>query len=127
MSIKSSLLKIAIKLTPNIIVIWVANFILKGIAELSEFMFDLESRTAYVQLTLNGEAEPIDVAIDGFAIVTEQDTHRLIIRHAQANKPWLNQLLSRVTGKYWEIPSIPHYQEQIELIAELFEEEVAPQ
>ncbi|WP_305906847.1 hypothetical protein Q9L42_018850 [Methylomarinum sp. Ch1-1] len=123
MSFKAALVKLAIKLTPNIIVIWVANIILRGIAVLSEFFFDLDSRTAYVELTLVGEAEPIQVEVDGFAVVNDGDSYRVIIQNAQANRPWLNNLLARVVGKAWEIPQIPQHQAQIELIAELLEGE----
>ncbi|MEN9757432.1 MAG: hypothetical protein RL755_1619, partial [Pseudomonadota bacterium] len=34
MSLKAALIKIAIKLTPTILIIWVSNLILKGIARL---------------------------------------------------------------------------------------------
>jgi hypothetical protein len=120
MSLKTSLIKIAIKLTPNIIVIWVANIILKGIAELTDFNFDLDTRTAFVRATLLGEAEPIEVAIDGFAVVSDADAHQLIIHQAQSNRLWLDHLLSRVVGKAWKIPEIPEYADEIELLAELF-------
>jgi len=123
MSFKTSLVKIAIELTPNIIVLWVANIILKGIAELSDFIIDLDTRTAYVQLTLFGEVEPIEVSLDGFAIVSDEESHQLIIRQAQSNRPWLNNLLSRIVGKAWKIPEIPQYKAQIEFVAELFKAE----
>lgn len=123
MSFKSSIVKMALKLTPNIIVLWVANHILKGIAELSDFNFDLGTRTASVQATLNGEAEAIEIQIDGFAIVSNEESHHLIIDHARSNRPWLNNLLARITGKAWKIPAIPQYQEHIELISELFKPE----
>lgn len=123
MSFKTSLLKLAIKLTPNIIVIWVANIILKGIAELSEFNFDLDTRTAYVQATLYGETEPIDIWVEGFAIVSEGESHQLIIHQAQSNRPWLNNILSRIAGKAWKIPAIPQFNDQIELVSELLEAE----
>ncbi|AEF99286.1 hypothetical protein Metme_0848 [Methylomonas methanica MC09] len=55
MSIKSALLKIVIKLTPNILIIWVSNIILKGIAELTEFNFDIDARKLHVQTRLYGE------------------------------------------------------------------------
>jgi len=35
MSIKSTLIKMAIKLTPNILIIWVSNIILKGIGRIN--------------------------------------------------------------------------------------------
>lgn len=120
MSFKSSLIKIAIKLTPNFIVIWIANFILKGIAELSEFNFDIDARTAYVQATLYGEAEPIDIWVDDFGIVTDEESHYLTIHQARSDRPWLNNLLSRIAGKTWKIPAIPQFQDDIELVSEVF-------
>ena len=123
MSFKSTLVKLAIKITPNFLVIWVANFILKGIAELSEFNFDIDARTAYVQGTLYGETEPIDIWVHDFGILTEGDSHYLTIHHAQSNKLWLNNLLSRIAGKTWKIPAIPQFQEEIELVSEVLETE----
>jgi hypothetical protein len=120
MSLKSSLVKMAIKLAPDIIVIWVANIILKGIAELSAFSFDMDTRQAYVKATLAGEAEPIEVWLDGFAIVSDKESHQLVIYQAQSNRLWLNNLLSRITGKALEIPNLPQFKDQIELAAELF-------
>ena len=123
MSFKTSLVKIAIKLTPNIVVIWGANIILKGIAELSEFIFDLDTRSAYVQITLFGEAEPIEVRVDGFTIVSDEESHQFIIQQAQSNRLWLNNILSRIVGKAWKIPENPQNKAQIEFVAELLEAE----
>ncbi len=120
MSVKTKLAKTAIKMTPNKIVIWVANIILKGIAKLSKFMFDLDTRTAYVQVTLYGETEPIDVWLDGFAILTEEDSYYLMIQQAKSNRPWMDNLLARIAGKAWKIPLLPKYKKHIEFLAELF-------
>jgi hypothetical protein len=120
MSVKTRVVKTAIKMTPNKIVIWVANIILKGIAKLSEFKFDLDSRTAYVQVTLYGESEPIDVWLDGFAVLTEEDAYYLVIQQAKSNRPWMDNLLARITGKAWKIPVIPKYKKHLEFLAELF-------
>ncbi|MGR9086795.1 MAG: hypothetical protein ACU841_06950 [Gammaproteobacteria bacterium] len=121
MSFKTSLIKIALKLTPDIIAIWIANIILKGIAEITDFNFDLDERKAYVLATLYGEDEPIEIRVEGFAIVSGEESHRLIIHHAQSNRPWLNNLLSRIAGKAWKIPAIPQFQNRIELVSELLE------
>lgn len=120
MSFKSSLVKMAIKLAPDILVIWVANIILKGIAELSAFNFDIDTRQAYIKATLAGESEPIEVWLEGFAIVSDEESHQLIIHQAQSNRLWLNNLLSRIAGKAWKIPEIPQIKDQLELASELF-------
>jgi hypothetical protein len=120
MSYKTSLIKMAIKLTPNIMIIWVANIVLKGIAELTDFSFDIDTRKVYVQTMLYGEVEPIEIWLDGFAIVKNGQSYKLIIQQAKSNKPWLNNLLARFVGKAWKIPVIPQLAAHIELIAELF-------
>lgn len=123
MSFKTSLIKMAIKLTPNKMVIWVANIVLKGIAELIDFNFDIEARKAYVQIQLLGESETIEVWLEDFAIVREEESYRLIVQQAQSNRLWLNNLLSRIAGKAWKIPVLPQFKSEIELIAELFKNE----
>lgn len=123
MSFKTSLIKIAIKLTPNILIIWVANIILKGIGELKDFNFDLETRTAYVQIQLLGESETIEVWLEDFAIISDGESYQLIIHQAQSNRIWLNNILARIAGKAWKIPVIPQFAAQIELVAELLKDE----
>lgn len=120
MSIKSSLLKMVIKLTPDMLIIWVANIVLKGIAELTAFSFDLDARKVYVQTRLYGEQETIDVCLEDFAVFSDGDSYRFIIYHATSDRPWLTNLLSHITGKAWKIPEIPHLSAQLELIAEVF-------
>jgi hypothetical protein len=127
MSFKSSLVKIAINWTPKMMVIWVANFVLKGIAELSDYRLDLDARTAYVQTTLYGEAEPIEVWLDGFAIIKDDESKRFILHQAQSNKPWLTNLFAHIVGKEWKIPVIPQLASHLDLITELLKAENAAQ
>jgi hypothetical protein len=123
MSYTSGLIKMAIKCTPKLMVMWVANRVLKGIAEMTDYSIDLDARKSYVQVTLVGEAEPIEVWLDGFAIISAEDSKKFIVQDAQANRPWLNNLLARIVGKEWKIPHLPQYQSQITLVAELLKAE----
>jgi hypothetical protein len=123
MSFTSSVIKLAIKLTPNILISWVANIILRGIAELTDFSFDLEERKAYMQIQLVGESETIEVWLEGFAIISDDQSYNLIIQRAQSNRLWLDNLLSRITGKTWKIPVPAQMEPQVALIAELFKPE----
>jgi hypothetical protein len=127
MSFKSSLVKMAINWTPKMMVLWVANMVLKGIAELTDYSFDLDERKAYVQTTLYGETEAIEVWLDGFAIISDGESNKFIIQQAQSNKPWLNNMLAHIVGKAWKIPVIPQLATHIELIAELLKAESPPQ
>lgn len=102
---------------------WVANRVLKGVAELTDFSFDLDTRKAYVQTRLYGEEEIIEVWLDGFAIVGDEESRKFIIQQAQSNRPWLNNLLAHFVGKAWKIPVIPQLTAQIELITELLKVE----
>lgn len=120
MSIKSTLIKMVIKLTPNVLIIWGANIVLKGIAELLEFNFDVDERKLYVQTRLYGEEGTIDVALEDFAVFNDGEAYWFIIHHASSDRPWLNNLLSRILGKAWKIPALPRFTAQLDLIAELF-------
>ena len=113
----------AIKLTPNMMIVWVANIILKGIAELTDFSFDLEARKVYVQIQLLGESETIEVWLEDFAVVSDGESREFIIHQAKSNRLWLNNLLARIVGKAWKIPVIPQLTSHIELISELFKAE----
>ena len=126
MSFKSSLIKTLIKLTPNVLIIWVANIVLKGVVELLQFNFDIDSRKMYVQTRLYGEEGTIDVVLEDFAVFSDDGSYRFIIHHANSDRPWLNNLLSRVIGKAWKIPTLPGFTGQIELMAEVFKAKPAP-
>ena len=128
MSLKSSLLKssllqgfvkLAIKLTPKKLVSSVANLILKGIAEFSEITYDLDARTAFVKVTLYGEEEAIEVALDGFEILNDEEKYQFILHKAESNKLWMNNILARVAGKAWDIPPVPQYQDEVDFVASL--------
>ncbi len=120
MSFKTGLIKMAIKWTPNKMIIWVANIVLKGIAELTDFNFDLETRKAYVQIQLLGESETIEVWLENFAVIRDEESYKFLVQQAESNRLWLNNLLSRIVGKAWKIPEIPQLTPQLELISELF-------
>lgn len=112
-----------IKCTPNAMILWVSNIILKGIAELSDFSLDLDGRKVYVLATLYGETEPIEAWLDGFSVISDEGTHYLVLQEGRSNRAWLNTIFSRVVGKTWRIPELPQYQSYIDLIAELLRAE----
>jgi hypothetical protein len=105
------------------VALWVANMMLKGITELNDYSIDFDERKAYVQTTLYGEEETIEVWLDGFAIINDGESQSFIIEQAKSNRPWLNNLLARVVGKAWKIPVIPEFTSQIEIITELLKAE----
>jgi hypothetical protein len=121
--IAPKIIKIGAKLTPKILVSWVANIVLKGIAEFSKITYDLDARTAFVDVTLYGEEESIEVAVDGFEILGDDGNYQFILHNAESNKPWMNNILARVAGKTWDIPDIPKYRLQLEIIANLLKAE----
>jgi len=123
MSFKSSAAKLAIKLTPNKLIIWVANIILKDIGALTDFNFDLEPRKAYVQLQLVGESETIDVWLEDFVIINNEGSYKLFIQQANSNRIWLDNILSRIIKKEWPIPVPAQMVSQFEFVAEVFKAE----
>ena len=126
MSIALNLTKLVIKWTPRKLISWVANIVLKDIAELTHLRFDLESRTAYIQVQLVGESETIEVWVDGFAIIPNEDSYKFVIDKANSNRLWLDNILSRITGNTWKIPNTPQFAPQIAFIAELLKADSVP-
>lgn len=120
MSFKTCVIKTAIKWTPKVFVLWGGNFVLRGVARLTDFNFDLESRKAYVQVRLYGEPEAIEVWLENFAVIEQAGGYSLLIQQARSNRIWLSNLLAKFTGKAWKIPEIPQLRAQMELAAELF-------
>ena len=102
-----SLIKIAIKWTPKMMILWVANYKLKVIAEVKDFNLDLDARKVYVHTQLFGEADSIEVWAENFAIIIDQDTYKFILQLAKSNKPWLSNTFALIVGKAWPIPTIP--------------------
>jgi hypothetical protein len=127
MSYKTNLLKLAIKWTPNKLIIWGGNFVFKGITELLDFSFDIETRKVYVKTKLCGETEAIEVWLDGFGIISEADSYLFIIQQANSNKLWLTNIFAHFIGKAWKIPVIPQLTPYLPLIAELFKIESTEQ
>ncbi len=120
MSIQSFLLKSIINLTPNFMIIWVSNIVLKGIAELLEFRFDIDQRSLYVQTQLYGEEGTIEVLLEDFAVFNDGDSYRFILHHASSDRPWLNNILAKVIGRAWKIPALPQFSAQLDVLVELF-------
>lgn len=120
MSFKTRVIKLAIKWTPKILVLWVGNIALKGIATIADFNFDIDARKAYVKTTLLGEAEPIEVWLEDFTVISQEGAYHFILQQAQSNKLWLNNILARIVGKAWKIPETPQLSSYLELVAELF-------
>lgn len=127
MSFKSSLIKMAIKWTPKKMVLWVVNARLKGIAELTDFSFDIDTRKAYVQVALFGEAEPIEVSLENFAVVNDEGVYKFILHQAHSNRHWLNNIFALIVGKAWKIPVVPQLAAQMGLISELLNARIPEQ
>jgi len=124
MSLKLILTKMLIKWMPTKLIVWVANIVLKGIAELINFSFDLDTRKVYVQVQLAGESDTIEVWLEDFAIIVEDGSYQFILQDAKSNKLWMENLLSRVVKKSWKIPVPPQMSSHMEFAAELLK--VAP-
>lgn len=119
MSFQARMIRTALKLTPHGLVCWVANRALKGIATLKSFDLDLDARRFHVQTHLAGEPEPIEVRVEGFALLRDGAECRFIVERASSNRLWLNNLLAKVTGKAWKIPVPEGQAARVALAAEL--------
>ncbi|SMG66568.1 conserved hypothetical protein [methanotrophic bacterial endosymbiont of Bathymodiolus sp.] len=127
MSFRTRIVKIAIKLTPNKLISWIANIILKDIAELTAFNLDLDARTSFVQIQLVGESETIDVWLEGFAINSDETAHYFFVEYAKSNRVWLDNILSRIVRKEWKIPVPAEMSSHMGFLAELLKAESTEQ
>ena len=123
MSLKANLAKIAIKMTPNMLIKLVANIVLKDIAKLTGFNFDIDTRQLFVQVHLAGESETIDVWLEDFSIITDAGSYKFVMQQASSNRVWLDNILSRIVRKEWPIPIPSEMSSQFEFVAELFKAE----
>lgn len=127
MSFKTGVIKMAVKWTPSTLVSWVANFVLKDIAELKDFSCDLDARTTYVQIQLVGESETIEVWLEDFFVIGDGENYTFTVQQTKSNRIWLNNLLTRIAGKSWKIPVMPQYAAYFELVAELLQAKTSEQ
>ncbi len=102
-----ALIKLGIKWAPKSIVLKIANYKLKGIAEVKDYVVDLDARTVYANTLLYGETEAIEVWAEHFGIILENGAYKFILQTARSNKPWLNNSFAFVLGKAFPIPVIP--------------------
>jgi hypothetical protein len=121
MTLKARLIRAAIKLTPPWIIRLTANMILRDIAELKYFHFDLDTRKVYVEVLLAGEPESIEVWAEDFFMLTESGHLTVVLGQARANRLWLTNIFRHVTGRSWQLPIPPQYASYAALIAEVFQ------
>lgn len=115
-----TVIKAGIDYTPKALVLWLVNHKLKGIAKLFDFDFDLETRRIYVHVQLEGEAEAIEVWVEYFALLHDEQGYKLLIGEATANRVWLKHLLANIVGKAWKIPEHPLLNNYLPLTFEIF-------
>lgn len=60
------------------------------------------------------------VTLEDFAVFNDGESYRFIIHRASSDRPWLNSILAKFTGKAWKIPTQPLFAAQLELVAEVF-------
>ena len=120
-----AVIKLGVKWAPKSIVLKVANFKLKGIAEVHDYAVDLDARTVYANTLLYGETEAIEVWAEQFGIILENGAYKFILQQAHSNKPWLNNSFAFVLGKAFPIPVVPKLARFMPLAYALLKVEVA--
>lgn len=120
MTLKARILSTAIQLTPSWIIRLIANLVLKDIAQLKFFHFDLPMRKVYLELQLEGEADSIEVWAEDFYMLMESGQLTVVLGQARSNRLWLTNLFGHVTGRSWKLPVPLQYAAYVELVAEVF-------
>jgi len=119
-----ALIKLGVKWAPKSMVLRVANFKLKGIAEIKDYAVDLDTREVYACTLLYGETEAIEVWAEQFGIILENGAYKFILQKAHSNKPWLSNSFIFVLGKAFPIPVIPQLARFMPLAYELLKVEL---
>lgn len=105
MSFKSGAIKFTCKSTPKKMVFWLFNKKLKGIAKLIDYEIDFDGRKIQSKVQLEGEEEFVDVCLEDFALLKNEQYYAFVIQQVQSNRPWLNNALTRaILGREIEIP-----------------------
>ena len=81
------------------------NTRLRGIGEMTELSIDTQKRTVRMRLELLGEAEPIEIHIEGYRLEQVGETATVTVLKASASRPWLTEVLRQfVVGRSFTIP-----------------------
>lgn len=97
-------------------ILWGVNKKLKGLAKLTDFCLNCDEEKIYTQLILAGEEEPVDIWLENFSLITNEEKNIFIIHQTKSNREWLNTLLTKtILEREWKIPD-----SQVDLIQELF-------
>lgn len=126
MSLKATLIRSALNLTPSFLVTLIANLILRGIAQLTFFDLNLDRRILSVRFRLYGEPDSIDLVLENFRVIQHGTELYFMLSAARSNRPWLVNLFARVTQRAVPIPDLPVLRPYVGLILELLGERSQP-
>ncbi len=87
--------------TKDLAVLLVINHSLAKIGSVSELVIDRAERRITGKLNLNGESEPIDIAVLGWEYGDASNPNRVRILGLTSNKPWLNAIAERAILERW--------------------------
>jgi len=72
---------------------------------MTELSIDTQKRTVRMRLELLGEAEPIEIHIEGYRLEQVGETATVTVLKASASRPWLTEVLRQfVVGRSFTIP-----------------------
>ena len=73
----------------------------------------------YLDAAANRTHGAIDLTLEDFALLQDGDSYKAILNKAESNKPWLNNIMARVTGKAIPVPDVPQLKPHMALVADL--------
>ena len=80
--------------------------VLKPYGQLTHFKLDSDQRSAEIELVLNGEVQPLRVAIQRFEIIPSGDDVFVVIHEMITSRAWLTQAArDHVIGKRFKLPA----------------------
>ncbi len=84
----------------------VLNHRLEGIGHVRRLDIDKKNKIISVEVLLNGETEPLDVTVVGYALV-QKDALWLRVDRIRANRPWVTNLADRFLKEHDHMVRLP--------------------
>ncbi len=92
------------------------NYKIKEFGEMLKFNLDSKTKTIELEITLDGEKEPLLVKVNSYELTQEDAKHYLVANDIVTSRAWINSVASQyLSGQKFEIPA--EYAKMLKLVA----------
>lgn len=91
------------------------NYKMKEFGEMLKFDLDSKRKTIEVSIILKGEKEPLDIKVNSYELMIEDEKHYLVANDIVTSREWINTVASQyLSGQRFEIPA--EYAKMLQLV-----------